>query len=144
MMAELSAGYKERQGRIRSEGMKKKNRIKKNEDFQKVFKQGKSMANRQFVIYMLNQPEEKEFRLGLSVSKKIGNAVTRNRVKRLVRQVFLEEKDSLKTGMDYIVIARKPASEMDYHEVKSSLLHLFRKTKILKPGIRRESAIKNT
>ncbi|MDX8289889.1 ribonuclease P protein component [Metabacillus indicus] len=124
--------------------MKKKNRIKKNEDFQKVFKQGKSMANRQFVIYMLNQPEEKEFRLGLSVSKKIGNAVTRNRVKRLVRQVFLEEKDSLKTGMDYIVIARKPASEMDYHEVKSSLLHLFRKTKILKPGIRRESAIKNT
>lgn len=124
--------------------MKKKNRIKKNEDFQKVFKQGKSMANRQFVIYMLNQPEEKEFRLGLSVSKKIGNAVTRNRVKRLVRQVFLEEKDSLKTGMDFIVIARKPASEMDYHEVKSSLLHLFRKTKILKPGIRRESAIKNT
>ncbi|MEK3806657.1 ribonuclease P protein component [Metabacillus sp. SLBN-84] len=124
--------------------MKKKNRIKKNEDFQKIFKQGKSMANRQFVIYMLNQPEEKEFRLGLSVSKKIGNAVTRNRVKRLVRQVFLEEKDSLKTGMDYIVIARKPASEMDYHEVKSSLLHLFRKTKILKPGIRRESAIKNT
>ncbi|KEZ48869.1 MULTISPECIES: ribonuclease P protein component [Metabacillus] len=124
--------------------MKKKNRIKKNEDFQKVFKQGKSMANRQFVIYMLNQPEEKEFRLGLSVSKKIGNAVTRNRVKRLVRQVFLEEKDSLKTGMDYIVIARKPASEMDYHEVKSSLLHLFRKTKILKPGVRRESAIKNT
>ncbi|MGD6793870.1 ribonuclease P protein component [Metabacillus indicus] len=124
--------------------MKKKNRIKKNEDFQKVFKQGKSMANRQFVIYMLNQPEEKEFRLGLSVSKKIGNAVTRNRVKRLVRQVFLEEKDSLKTGMDYIVIARKPASEMDYHEVKSSLLHLFRKTKILKPGTRRESAIKNT
>lgn len=124
--------------------MKKKNRIKKNEDFQKVFKQGKSMANRQFVIYMLNQPEEKEFRLGLSVSKKIGNAVTRNRVKRLVRQVFLEEKDSLKTGMDYIVIARKPASEMDYHEVKSSLLHLFRKTKILKPGVRLESAIKNT
>jgi ribonuclease P protein component len=124
--------------------MKKKNRIKKNEDFQKVFKHGKSMANRQFVIYMLGQPEEKEFRLGLSVSKKIGNAVTRNRIKRLVRQVFLEEKDSLKTGIDYIVIARKPASEMDYHEVKSSLLHLFRKTKVHGARPQRENSIKNT
>ncbi|MGM0923607.1 MAG: ribonuclease P protein component [Bacillota bacterium] len=124
--------------------MKKKNRIKKNEDFQKVFKHGKSMANRQFVIYMLGQPEEKEFRLGLSVSKKIGNAVTRNRIKRLVRQVFLEEKDSLKTGIDYIVIARMPASEMDYHEVKSSLLHLFRKTKVHRARPQRENSIKNT
>lgn len=124
--------------------MKKKNRIKKNEDFQKVFKHGKSMANRQFVIYMLDQPEEKEFRLGLSVSKKIGNAVTRNRVKRLIRQVFMEEKENLKTGIDYIVIARNPASEMNYHEVQSSLMHLFRKTKVYKMRQKRENPLKNT
>lgn len=110
--------------------MKKRNRIKKNDDFQDVFKKGKSMANRQFVIYMLENPEEKEFRLGLSVSKKIGNAVTRNRVKRLIRQIFQEEKDSLLRGRDYIVIARKPAAEMSYQEVKSSLFHLFKKTKM--------------
>ena len=65
------------------EDMKKRNRLKKNEDFQKVFKKGKSMANRQYVLYVLHQPEAKEFRVGLSVSKKIGNAVVRNRVKRL-------------------------------------------------------------
>lgn len=124
--------------------MKKKNRIKKNEDFQKVFKHGKSMANRQFVIYMLDQPEEKEFRLGLSVSKKIGNAVTRNRIKRLIRQVFMEEKENLKTGIDYIVIARNPASEMNYHEVQSSLIHLFRKTKVYKMRQKRENSLKNT
>ncbi|PLR67691.1 MULTISPECIES: ribonuclease P protein component [Bacillaceae] len=124
--------------------MKKKNRIKKNEDFQKVFKHGKSMANRQFVIYMLDQPEEKEFRLGLSVSKKIGNAVTRNRIKRLIRQVFMEEKENLKTGIDYIVIARNPASEMNYHEVQSSLMHLFRKTKVYKMRQKRENSLKNT
>ncbi|MFY4776217.1 ribonuclease P protein component [Metabacillus sp. RGM 3146] len=110
--------------------MKKRNRIKKNDDFQDVFKKGKSMANRQFVIYMLDNPEEKEFRLGLSVSKKIGNAVTRNRVKRLIRQIFQEEKESLLKGRDYIVIARKPAAEMNYQEVKSSLFHLFKKTKV--------------
>jgi ribonuclease P protein component len=110
--------------------MRRKFRIKKNEDFQTVFKQGKSIANRQFVIYMLQKPEEREFRIGLSVSKKIGNAVTRNRVKRLIRQVFLEEKHRIATGNEFIIIARKPAADMNYHEVKSSLNHLFRKAKI--------------
>ncbi|WP_243292741.1 ribonuclease P protein component [Bacillus sp. FJAT-47783] len=110
--------------------MKKRNRIKKNDEFQKVFKNGKSMANRQFVIYMLDQPEEVEFRLGLSVSKKIGKAVVRNQIKRYIRQVFLEEKENIIKGKDYIIIARKPAAEMNYHEVHKSLLHLFRKTNI--------------
>lgn len=78
--------------------MRKRNRIKKNEDFQNVFKNGTSMANRQFVIYMLDQPNEKEFRIGLSVSKKIGKAVIRNQVKRYIRQVFLEEKPKYLSG----------------------------------------------
>jgi ribonuclease P protein component len=111
-------------------GMKKRNRIKKNKDFQKVFQKGKSMANRQFVIYMLDQPDIKDFRIGLSVSKKIGNAVTRNKVKRLIRQVFLEEKDNIAKGKDYIIIARKPSAQMNYHEVKKSLVHLFIKMNI--------------
>lgn len=110
--------------------MKKKYRIKKNNDFQRVFKHGKSMANRQFIIYTLEQSEEPEFRIGLSVSKKIGNAVTRNRVKRLIRQVFLEEKERIIKGKDFVVIARKPAAEMTYHEVKSSLKHIFKKAKL--------------
>jgi ribonuclease P protein component len=108
--------------------MKKKNRLKKNEDFQTVFQRGKSMANRQFVLYMLNQPKVDEFRVGLSVSKKIGNAVTRNRIKRLIRQVILEEKTKLKCNKDYVIIARKPVSDMSYEEVKKSLQHLFRKS----------------
>ncbi|MDQ0233186.1 ribonuclease P protein component [Metabacillus malikii] len=107
--------------------MKKKYRIKKNKDFQSVFKRGKSIANRQFVIYILEKPEQSQFRIGLSVSKKIGNAVTRNRVKRLIRQVFLEEKERILGRREYIIIARKPAADMNYYEVKSSLQHLFRK-----------------
>ncbi|WP_276732879.1 ribonuclease P protein component [Bacillus sp. (in: firmicutes)] len=111
--------------------MKKRNRLKKNEDFQKVFKQGTSVANRQFVLYTLDQPENDELRVGLSVSKKIGNAVMRNRIKRLIRQAFLEEKERLKEK-DYIIIARKPASQLTFEETKKSLQHLFRKSSLYK------------
>nr|WGD62775.1 ribonuclease P protein component [Bacillus subtilis]WGD75965.1 ribonuclease P protein component [Bacillus subtilis] len=111
--------------------MKKRNRLKKNEDFQKVFKYGTSVANRQFVLYTLDQPENDELRVGLSVSKKIGNAVMRNRIKRLIRQAFLEEKERLKEK-DYIIIARKPASQLTYEETKKSLQDLFRKSSLYK------------
>lgn len=111
--------------------MKKRNRLKKSEDFQKVFKHGTSVANRQFVLYTLDQPENDELRVGLSVSKKIGNAVMRNRIKRLIRQAFLEEKERLKEK-DYIIIARKPASQLTFEETKKSLQHLFRKSSLYK------------
>ncbi|MBD2813096.1 ribonuclease P protein component, partial [Xenorhabdus sp. Vera] len=75
--------------------MKKKHRIKKNDEFQAVFQKGKSNANRQFVVYQLDKEEQPNFRIGLSVSKKIGNAVVRNRIKRMVRQAITELKDEI-------------------------------------------------
>ncbi|MFZ3590515.1 ribonuclease P protein component [Bacillus sp. DJP31] len=111
--------------------MKKPFRIKKNKDFQEVFGRGKSTANRQFVIYVVNRPEQDHYRVGLSVSKKIGNAVMRNRIKRLIRQVVLEFSDVLRSGKDIVIIARKPTAEMDYYEVKSSLEHVWKLAKIL-------------
>lgn len=111
--------------------MKKKFRIKKNKDFQIVFKQGKSFANRQFIIYVLKKNEQSAFRIGLSVSKKIGNSVMRNRIKRRIRQSFFELKDFIKEENDYVIIARKPAAEMEFHEIKSSLIHLLKLSKVL-------------
>ncbi|MBB5324129.1 ribonuclease P protein component [Anoxybacillus tepidamans] len=111
--------------------MKKKYRIKKNEEFQQVFQKGKSMANRQFVVYVLDRPEQSYFRLGLSVSKKIGKAVVRNRVKRYIRQAFLELRENVAIGKDYVVIARMPASAMSYDEVKKSLVHVLKKAGVL-------------
>ena len=55
--------------------MRKEYRVKKNKDFQEAFKKGKSVANRQFVIYTLKKPDQNHFRIGLSVSKKIGNTL---------------------------------------------------------------------
>lgn len=120
--------------------MKKKYRIKKNKEFQFVFKQGKSYANRQFIIYVQKKAEQPKFRIGLSVSKKIGNSVMRNRIKRRIRQSFFELKDLIKDGNDYVIIARKPAAEMDFHEIKSSLIHLLKLAKVLNkiPEIKRD------
>ncbi|QQZ09451.1 ribonuclease P protein component [Heyndrickxia vini] len=111
--------------------MKKSYRIKKNIDFQKVFKQGKSYANRQFVIYVLKKENQKNFRIGLSVSKKIGNAVKRNEIKRYLRQCFHELEGNIKRDNDYVIIARKPAAEMNFHEVNKSLQHVLKVAKVL-------------
>lgn len=111
--------------------MKKEQRIKKNPEFQQVFRHGASMANRQFVLYHLKKTEQPSFRLGLSVSKKVGNAVVRNRIKRYIRQVFLELSPDLQPDHDYIVIARKPAADLDFHQTKSSLIHVMGRSKVL-------------
>lgn len=111
--------------------MNKKQRIKKNKEFQEVFKKGKSYANRQFVVYCLQKEGQEKFRIGLSVSKKIGKAVTRVQIKRYIRQVFLELKDDLRQDMDYVIIARNPAAELNFHETKKSLEHVLKIAKVL-------------
>ncbi|WP_394237945.1 ribonuclease P protein component [Niallia oryzisoli] len=112
--------------------MRKEYRVKKNEEFQEIFKKGKSVANRQFVVYTLKRPEQKHFRIGLSVSKKIGNAVTRNQIKRYVRQVFHEFDGYIHNDVDYIIIARKPTADMDFYEVQKSLTHVLKLARVLK------------
>lgn len=111
--------------------MKKAYRIKKNEDFQLVYKKGKSFANRQFVIYILKKPNQKNFRIGLSVSKQIGSAVVRNRVKRFIRGTFQQLKEDLPNEYDFVIIARRPAATMNFHEVKKSLIHVLKVAKLL-------------
>lgn len=97
-----------------------------------MFRNGKSFANRQLVIYFLQKKNQDHFRIGLSVGKKIGNAVTRNRIKRYLRQAFHELEDDLKQSYDIVIIARKPTKKMGFHEVKKSLIHLLSKQGLLK------------
>lgn len=109
--------------------MKKEYRIKKNEEFQKIIKNGQSFANRQLVLYYLEK-EQPHFRIGLSVSKKLGNAVKRNQIKRYLRHAFIDLEDQIKPNYDLIVIARMPVANMNFHEIKKSLSHLLKKTNI--------------
>ncbi|OLS41365.1 ribonuclease P protein component [Bacillus sp. MRMR6] len=112
--------------------MKKELRIKKNKEFQEAFQKGRSFANRQFVVYVLTKENQEDFRIGLSVSKKIGNAVMRNQIKRYIRQAVFELSDQLTPGLDYVIIARKPLAEMDFFELKKSLIHVLKVGKVLK------------
>ncbi|WP_019413362.1 ribonuclease P protein component [Paenisporosarcina sp. TG20] len=111
--------------------MNKRQRVKKSKEFQKIFNHGKSFANRQFVLYLLPKVEQEEFRIGLSVSKKVGNAVTRNRIKRYIKQSFLELKDVINPKMDYVIIARNQAASLDFHDSKKSLEHVLKVAKMI-------------
>lgn len=102
--------------------MKRFNSIKKNSDFQKVYHNGKSYGNRYLVMYVL--PSEQETRIGISVSKKVGNSIVRHRLTRLVRECFRLNKDRLDGQLDIVVVVRAAAKDKDYHAIESAFLHL--------------------
>ena len=103
--------------------MKFSDSLKKNRDFQNVYSKGRSYANRMLVMYVLNNHTENN-RLGISVSKKVGNSVIRHRITRLIRESYRLQEDMFNSGLDIVVIARTTARKASYHEVESALLHL--------------------
>ena len=114
--------------------MRKSYRVKKESEFQKVFETHNSVSNRQFVVYSLDKPHQLHFRVGISVGKKIGNAVHRNWVKRRIRQSLLELKPYLRQDVDFIVIARPAADQMSMSDVKASLIHVLKLAKLIDPN----------
>ena len=103
--------------------MKFSESLKKNSDFQKVYRQGKSYANRYLVMYVLENHTEGN-RLGISVSKKVGNSVIRHHLTRLIRESYRLHEDMFNNGLDIVVIARSTARDISYHESESALLLL--------------------
>ena len=116
--------------------MKKSYRVKSEKDFNAIFKSGQSFANRKFVIYTLEK-KQKHFRVGISVSKKLGNAVMRNKIKRRIRHVLITHKLKLAT-LDFVVIARKGVEILTYPELEQNLLHVLKIAKIYQEGLSSE------
>ncbi|WP_162011129.1 ribonuclease P protein component [Streptococcus sp. S784/96/1] len=108
--------------------MKKSYRVKREKDFKLVFQKGTSVANRKFVVYSLPK-DQPHFRVGLSVSKKLGNAVVRNRVKRRLRHLVKDLSPHLVTT-DFVIIARKGVESLTYQEMKSNLIHVLKLGKL--------------
>ena len=113
--------------------MKKNFRVKREKDFKAIFKEGTSFANRKFVIYRLEN-KQKHFRVGLSVSKRLGNAVTRNQIKRRIRHILQNAKAEISEDVDFVVIARNGVEALGYAEMEKNLLHVLKLSKIYQEG----------
>lgn len=105
--------------------------LKKNHQFQFVFRNGKSYANKYLVMYVKENGLDKN-RIGISVSKKVGNSVVRHRVTRLVRESYRLHESIFNSGLDIVIVARPSAATVGYNEVESALLHLGKLHKIIK------------
>lgn len=104
--------------------------LKKNSDFQNVYFKGKSKANRYLVMYVA-QNNLSINRLGISVSKKVGNSVVRHHLTRLIREAYRLNSNMFNSSLDIVVIARNTAKDKTYKEVESALLHLAKLHNIL-------------
>lgn len=111
--------------------MKFSESLKHPSDFKKVYNEGRSYANRYLVMYVLENQTEGN-RLGISVSKKVGNSVVRHRITRLIRESYRLQEDIFNSGLDMVVIARKNAKDKTCQEIESALLHLGKLHGILK------------
>ncbi|MCI8513325.1 MAG: ribonuclease P protein component [Lachnospiraceae bacterium] len=103
--------------------------LRKNSDFSKVFSCKKSYANRMLIMYTRKNPENAEAglnRVGISVSKKVGNSVIRHRVKRVIREIFRLNDAIFSKGLDIVIIARVEAKKAGYQELESAVMHLCR------------------
>ena len=111
--------------------MKFSDSLKKNKDFQSVYNNGVSFANRYLVMYVLKNNTENN-RIGISVSKKVGNSVIRHHITRLVRESYRLHEDMFDSGLDIVVIARVAARNVGYKEIESAVLHLGGLHRIIK------------
>lgn len=103
--------------------MKYSESLKKNTDFAQVYQEGRSLANKYLVMYVRDNALGKN-RLGISVSKKVGNSIVRHRLARLIRESYRLQEDHFRCGTDIVIIARNSAKGKGYHEIESALVHL--------------------
>ena len=97
--------------------------LKKNSDFHKVYQNHVSYANRLLVMYVLKNQTYNN-RIGISVSKKVGNSVIRHHLTRLIRESYRLHEDMFNSGLDIVVVARVNAKNSTYSDIESALLHL--------------------
>ena len=97
--------------------------LKKNRDFQSVYRKGKPYGNKYLVMYLLANDLGRN-RVGISVSKKVGNSIIRHHLTRLIRESYRLHEEQFQCGYDIVIIARTTAKDRSYHEIESALIHL--------------------
>jgi ribonuclease P protein component len=119
----------------------KRGRLSRSADFERVYRQGRSVANRYLVVHAFPRPDADAVegaRLGLSVSRKVGGAVERNQVKRLLREAFAAEADAVPADRDVVLVARPPIRELADREglagVRTALAELVARPPVVPEG----------
>lgn len=108
----------------------RENRLTRKSDYQFVFQQGKKAVGRYFVCYMVRRPG-KGHKLGTAVSRKVGCAVVRNRIKRYIREFYRTRRPQFDCEAYVVVVARPASAELDYRKCTSALAHLFARGGVL-------------
>lgn len=111
--------------------MKFSESLKKNRQFQFVYKNGKSRANKYLVMYVKENGLGMN-RVGISVSKKVGNSVVRHRITRLIRESYRLHENVFNSGLDMVIVARVGAADVGFYEIESALLHLAKLHEVIK------------
>ena len=105
------------------EKMRNVNSLKNSRQFAAVYQNGKSKANKYLVMYVLPN-DHNEIRIGISVSKKVGNSIVRHRLTRLIRETYRLHREELADGYDIVVIARNSAKDKSYQQIESAFMYL--------------------
>ncbi len=110
----------------------KHEKLRKNAEFQQVYRRGRSFANHLLVLYAIKRKQNRKDgvpfnKLGISVSKKVGKSVVRSRVKRLIYETYRLNKVNFVDGYDFVIIARVSSHDKSYAEIEKALIHVFKK-----------------
>ena len=111
--------------------MLKNNVLRKQSDFDAIYKRGRSVGDKYVVIFYIKNDLDVT-RTCFLASKKVGNSVRRNRARRLMRESYRHIKDSIPSGYDIIIIARNTISGRKFSEVDRSILNAFKRAGLLK------------
>lgn len=106
--------------------------IKKDSDFRRVYQRGKSMADRNLVIYTMKNGKDRS-RIGISISKKVGKANVRNRIRRYIKEAYrLNIDEKIKPGYDIVFIARINSQNSEYRDIEKSMKYITKKASVVK------------
>lgn len=130
--------------------LRRRSRLSRSQDFDRVYRSGRSVANRYLVLYYFRRLEtgsevdEGPSRVGFSVSKRLGSAVDRNRLKRALREAYRLNEHRIKGEVDLVLIAREPLAELlergGLVGLEAKLLEVLKKASLLIPGEEQASA----
>lgn len=112
--------------------MDKKKRILNRKDYQLVYRFGRSTVNKQVVLYWMPRKTEHQTRIGFVTGKKIGCAVVRNRIRRLMKEVYRLHQDELQDGYDLVLVGRGFMKWADYAKAERYIMGLFGRANVLK------------